>query len=278
MEKKKILYVTHEMTPYLELTAMADISRALPQKMQEKNHEVRVFMPKFGDIKERKHRLHEVIRLSGINVTVGEDDNPLIIKVASLPSAKMQIYFLDNDDFFVKRNVFHDDKKVFYKDNDERVIFFNKGVIEIILKLGWVPDVIHCIGWMSALVPLYARTVHKHESVFRNTRFIYTPFENLFDNKLGKDFVHKAIVNGQDAETFENLTDPSCNDMYVAGVTFADGITLGSPDVEDSLLKHIYKSNKPVLPYQERNTENFAENHYEFYQSLLEQPVFERKR
>ncbi|RYY68866.1 MAG: starch synthase [Chitinophagaceae bacterium] len=277
MAKLKILYVTHEMTPYLELTPMADIARELPMYMQEHNHEVRVFMPRFGNIKERKHRLHEVIRLSGINIPVGNDDNPLLIKVASLPSAKMQIYFLDNEDFFNKREVFKDESDAYYTDNDERMIFFNKGVIEIILKLGWVPDIIHCHGWMASLVPMYLRTVHKHENVFRNTKIIYSVYKNDFSQKLGADFVSKATVAGQPKEVFNNLDNPGCNELYNTGVTFADGIVLGDAETDAAVSACISELDKPVMPYQPFGTENFAENHYEFYQSLLEQNVLEAK-
>ncbi len=278
MAKMKILYVTHEMTPYYQLTAMADSARELPQKMQDKEMEVRVFMPRFGSIKERKHRLHEVIRLSGINVPVGDDDNPLLIKVASLPAAKMQIYFLDNEDFFQKRDYLHDDEGKFFADNDERAIFFNKGVIEIIHKLGWIPDIIHCQGWMSGLVGMYARTVLRNEPMFKNTRFIYTVFENTFTETMGKNFTDKAIVNGQDKSHFAFLENPGIMDFYKTGVQYADAITIGSPDVDAGLHKFIHKLNKPFLDYRDKDADNFAESHYEFYQSLLEDNVLANSR
>lgn len=271
MTKKKILFITHEMSPYMELSPLAPAARALPQYMQDKGYEVRVFMPRFGEIKERKHRLHEVIRLSGINIPVGNDDNPLIIKVASLPSAKMQIYFMDNEDFFHKRNYLYDSHHKFYADNAERMIFFNKGVIEIILKLGWIPDIIHCQGWMSSLVALYARTVSKHQAVFKNSRFIYSAFGNEFTDKMGADFIDKAIVSGQPKERFNHLENPSCNDFYLTGVTFADGIVVGSESVDAELLNFINAQDKPVLTNAMIGSENFAETHDEFYLQLLEQ-------
>ncbi len=278
MSKLKILYVTHEMTPYLELSQMAVNARELPQRMQERETDVRVFMPRFGVIKERKHRLHEVIRLSGINIPVGDEDNPLLIKVASLPAARMQIYFLDNDYYFSKRGYLTDEGKTeLYADNAERVIFFNKGVIEIIHKLGWYPDIIHCQGWMCGMVPMYARTVPRNEQVFRNTRFIYTPYEDVFSESLGADFVSKAQVTGQDAEGFKYLENPVCSDFYRTGITFADGITLGSHEVGAELTKLSFDSGKPVLGFQEKGSENFAENHLELYRALLEQPVLEKQ-
>ena len=278
MQKQKILFITHEMTPYLQTSDMADISRELPQQMQENGMEVRVFMPRFGMIKERKHRLHEVIRLSGINIPVGNEDNPLIIKVASLPSAKMQIYFLDNEDFFNKRNYFRDDKNKFYADNDDRMIFFNKGAIEIILKLGWIPDVVHCHGWMTSLVPMYARTVYKNEPVFKNTKFIFSVYENDFEEKLGTDFISKATVNGQNPDAFKYLENPDCNDLYLTGITYSDGIVLCTPEPDGELMSSILKQDKPVLPFQQYGTENFVENHYEFYNNVLENGVLEDKK
>lgn len=278
MSKMKILYVTHEMTPYHELTEMAGSARMLPQKMQDKDMEVRVFMPRFGSIKDRKHRLHEVIRLSGINVPVGEDDNPLLIKVASLPAAKMQIYFLDNEDFFQKREYLHDEKGTFYPDNDERITFFNKGVIEIIHKLGWIPDVIHCQGWMSGLVAMYARTVLRNEPMFKNTRFIYTIFENTFTESLGTNFISRAHVNGQDKEHFRYLENPTIMDFYKTGIAYSDAVTIGSPEVDPELHEFIHSLNKPFLDYMEKDAPTFGETHYEFYQSLLEDSILEKSR
>ena len=277
MVKKKVLYIAHEMTPYLELSGMADVTRNLATFMQKQGQEVRVFMPRFGNIKERKHRLHEVIRLSGINIPVGEDDNPLIIKVASLPSAGMQIYFLDNEDYFNKRDAFGDENIPFYADNDERMIFFNKGIIEIILKLGWIPDIIHCVGWMSSLVPMYMRTVHRHENVFRNTKIIYTLTESDFEHLMGEQFVEKATVPGISDDAFRYLGNPNCNDLYMTGVTFADGVVMGSPSVGGEVMDCLQGLDKPVMAYQPADSEGYAENLYEFYQSLTEQGVLEKK-
>ncbi|MCX6352879.1 MAG: glycogen/starch synthase [Bacteroidetes bacterium] len=277
MSKLKILYVTHEMTPYVEMTPLAFSARALPQIMQNKEMEVRVFMPRFGTIKERKHRLHEVIRLSGINIPVGDEDNPMIIKVASLPAAKMQIYFLDNDDFFGRKHFFHNEKGKFYEDNDERAIFFGKGNIEIILKLGWIPDIIHCQGWMGALMPMYARTVSKIEPVFRNTKFIYTLVENQFDETMNPKFSEKAAMTAQKKEAFEFLGEPDCSDFYKTGITFSDAITIGNQEVDESLIKMAYELNKPVLNFIDKDDANFGETHLEFYHSLLESSVLEKK-
>jgi len=169
MEKKRVLIVTQEMKPYLIVDEIAKIARELPQHIQENGMEIRILMPRFGDINERRNRLHEVVRLSGINITVDGEDYPLVIKVASLPGARMQVYFLDNEDLFKRKGVFHDNKGKFFKDNDERMIFFCKGVLETVKKFGWPPDIIHCIGTMTSLIPHYLKTAYKDEPVFENS-------------------------------------------------------------------------------------------------------------
>jgi starch synthase len=268
MEKKKILYVTHEMDPYAAITAFSKTARALPQKMQERGMEIRVFMPRYGQINERRHRLHEVIRLSGINVSVGETDNPMIIKVASLPAAKMQIYFLDNDDYFHRKEYFYDKNEKFFSDNDERIIFFNKGVVEILLKLGWNPDIIHCHGWMSSLVPLYARTTYKNEPVFKNARVIYSVIDKDFSSSLGTDFAKKASINGAMKENKEILSNPDCNDLFITGVTYADAVTILSDKVDDSVMDCVNSLNKPVLEYHDPESEEFINIYQDFYEQI----------
>ena len=155
MSKLRILYVASEINPFLQTSAVADFVRKLPQAMQERGMEIRILVPRFGLINERKNRLHEVVRLSGINIAVGEEEKPLVIKVASIPNAKLQVYFIDNEDYFHRKSVFFDKNDNFYKDNDERAIFFCKGVLETVKKLGWAPDIVHCNDWMTSLIPLY---------------------------------------------------------------------------------------------------------------------------
>ena len=187
MAKTKILFIAHEMSPFLELTKIAKITRQLPQAMQEKGFEIRILMPRFGNINERRNRLHEVIRLSGMNIVINENDNPLIIKVASLPTARMQVYFLDNEEYFQRKQVFRDAKEKFFDDNDERMIFFCKGAIETVKKLGWMPDVVHCMGWMSSLVPMYLKTAYREDPMFKNTKVVYSVYENCFTENLIKN-------------------------------------------------------------------------------------------
>lgn len=192
MGKTKLLFITHEMSPFLDLTTISKITRNLPQAMQEKGFEIRILMPRFGNINERRNRLHEVIRLSGMNIIIGENDNPLIIKVASIPSARMQVYFLDNEDYFHRKHVFNDAKGKFYADNDERTIFFCKGALETVKKLGWSPDIVHCHGWMSALVPAYLKTNYKDDPTFKDCKVVYSVYDTTFTGSLGDDFAKKS--------------------------------------------------------------------------------------
>lgn len=269
MAGTKVLIITNEMGPYVEETHQAEFARAIPQQMQEQGMEVRCFMPRFGGINERKHRLHEVIRLSGINVPVGEFDNPMIIKVASLPSPKMQVYFVDNEDFFHKRNRFYDNDGNFYEDNDERTIFFNKGAIEILLKLGWMPDIIHCHGWMTGLIPLYARTIYKNEPVFRQGKIVYTAYQDVIDEQLGDNFVKKTHLKRNADKVKDTLTNPRPVDIQKVGTSYADAVSEGDTQIADELKAHIGSLNKPTLGYQDPGSEAFTNSYVELYQKLL---------
>ncbi len=176
MEKKRILFVSQEITPFLPKTEMSNTSRRLPQVIQDAGKEIRVFMPKFGAINERRHQLHEVIRLSGLNLVIDDKDHPLIIKVASIPSARMQVYFIDNEEFFKRKNTIEDENGEMYKDNDERSMFFCRGVLETVKKLGWKPDVIHCHGWMASLMPLYIKKMYNKDPHFSDSKIVIFTF------------------------------------------------------------------------------------------------------
>ena len=200
MEKQKVLIVTQEMEPYTALSEISRIARKLPQYIQEKGFEIRVLMPRFGTINERRHRLHEVVRLSGMNIIVDDDDFPLIIKVASLPGARLQVYFLDNDDFFKRKSVFEDAKGKPFDDNADRSVFFCKGVLETVKKFGWAPDIIHCHGWMTSLVPLYLKTAYKSEPLFQDSKVITSVYNNPVKNVFSEEFISKASINDLEAE------------------------------------------------------------------------------
>ncbi|WP_129714327.1 glycogen/starch synthase [Pedobacter sp. SYP-B3415] len=265
MDKTKLLIITHEMSPFLEISKISEITRQLPQAMQEKGFEIRILMPKFGNINERRNRLHEVIRLSGMNIIIDDNDNPLIIKVASIPAARMQVYFLDNEEYFQRKFVFRDGSGSFYADNDERTIFFCKGALETVKKLGWAPDIIHCHGWMSALVPAYVKTTYKNDPTFKNSRVVYSIYENCFTEQLDSKLAKKAVMSNMteaDTKIFENA---GCDDLHKGAVSYADAVVLGDEKISEDVLKFVKDSNKPTLAH---NLTADFENFYTFYEEI----------
>lgn len=251
--KKRILFISGEMSPYLELTEFAEIINKLAILSNDNNWEVRCIMPRFGVINERRHRLHEVVRLSGINVTVDNDDYPLIIKVASLPNARLQVYFLDNEDFFKRKFIFTDENDEWFDDNDIRTVLFCKGALETVKKFGWPPDIIHCSGWMTGLIPLYLKTTYKKEPVFVHSKVVYTLTANMFKEKMGKEFARLATIS--DAITpkdAENYKDGSNASLLRTGALYADAITFGSEGIDKKIAEEFNKAKgKKILKYVE---------------------------
>ncbi len=268
-EKKRILYVTQEMDPFVVISQMAKISRELPLHVQNQGTEIRILMPKYGTINERRHRLHEVVRLSGINIIIDDDDYPLIIKVASIPGARMQVYFLDNDDFFERKGVFGDEKEPFFKDNPERMIFFCKGVIETVKKFGWPPDIIHLHGWMTSLLPLYIRTAYKNEPVFQNSKIIYSVYHNSFKEKLSENFLKKAaqIQRIIKQENLEQYKDADNEGLNMGAISFSDAVIIGDTEVNGSVRELLDTIKKPVLELND--SKNYLEDYINFYNSVL---------
>lgn len=264
MAKTKLLFITHEMSPFLELTKISEITRKLPQAMQDKGFEIRILMPRFGSINERRNRLHEVIRLSGMNIIIDENDNPLIIKVASIPSARMQVYFLDNEEYFQRKHVFRDNNNKFYEDNDERTIFFCKGALETVKKLGWAPDVVHCHGWMTSLVPVYMRTTYKDDPTFKNSKIVYSVYDNCFAEQLNADFSRKAVMNGMDASHLAAFKNLDCESLHLGAIAYSDAVVFGGPEVSAEIVKAVSSTDKPVLEYE-------ASADYENYFNLYEE-------
>lgn len=249
--KKRILFIANEMSPYLELTEFSEIVNKLAIKANENNFEVRCIMPRFGIINERRHRLHEVVRLSGINVSVDNDDLPLQIKVASLPSARLQVYFLDNEDLFKRKYIFHDEQEKWFDDNDLRTIFFCKGALETVKKFGWPPDIIHCSGWMTSLIPAYIKTVYRKEPVFAHSKIVYTVGQNTFKEKLGAGFLKKAIIHpsikDKDLEVYKDGTNTA---MFRGGASYSDAITFGAEKIDKKLVEEFSKvRGKKTLPF-----------------------------
>jgi len=255
--KKRILFIANEMSPYLELTEFAEIVNKLAIKSNDTGLEVRCIMPRFGSINERRHRLHEVVRLSGINVSVDNDDYPLQIKVASLPNARLQVYFLDNEDFFKRKFAFTDENEKWYDDNGLRTIFFCKGALETVKKFGWPPDIIHCSGWMTGLIPLYLKTVYKKEPVFANSKVIYTLGSQTFTESLGSDFYKQAIIHAslkeKDVDIFKDADNYT---LQRGGALHADAITFGADKVDKKLADEFSKvKGKKVIPFKGWDTD-----------------------
>lgn len=268
MEKSRVLYITHEMVPYMQSeTELAKASRELPQGMQERGWEIRNFMPRFGCINERRHQLHEVIRLSGMNIIVNDTDQPLIIKVASIPAGRIQVYFIDNEEFFQRKHILYDDADHFFADNDERSIFFCKGVLETVKKLGWTPDIVHCHGWMSALVPFYLRTVFKNDPVFSGAKIVFSMYENdRFEGSLNKDYVLKA-VEGIDGADLSAVDKPTFGGVLKGGIQYADAVIKSADFNDKDVLKYIKNSEKPLMETAFGGT--YLDDFHHFYSEIL---------
>ncbi len=273
MSKKKVLIVTQEMQPYTALSEISEIARKLPQYVQEKGMEIRVLMPRFGTINERRHRLHEVVRLSGMNIIVDDDDYPLIIKVASLPGARMQVYFLDNDEFFKRKSVFEDSEGKPFEDNQDRMVFFCKGVLETVKKFGWPPDIVHCHGWMTSLIPFYLKKAYKQEPLFQDAQVVYSMYNQTLENTFSSAFLEKASINNLELEDLSAFQEGDNIRLLQGAAAFSDAIIKGSESYSEETDKLLAGLDIPMLDYQ--GTEDYLPKYLEFYHSLLEQEVEE---
>ncbi|MBK8364450.1 MAG: glycogen/starch synthase [Bacteroidetes bacterium] len=272
MKKAKVLFISQEITPFLELTEISKIARFLPQGIQEKGKEIRTFMPRFGLINERRNQLHEVIRLSGMNLIIDDSDHPLIIKVASIQSARMQVYFIDNDEYFQRKSIFRDAKKKFHKDNEDRMVFFCRGVLETVKKLGWAPDVIHCHGWMTSLIPFFVKTGYKDDPMFKNSRVVYSSYYQDLDDTMSPNLIKKLKMDGVTAEDSKLYKEPSMVNVNLAAMKLCDGIIKGCDGKNAVLDTYLKKAGKPVLDYQNFEDESaFVAACSDFYDELLEQ-------
>ncbi|PKP49548.1 MAG: glycogen synthase [Bacteroidetes bacterium HGW-Bacteroidetes-12] len=269
MKKKKVLFISQEISPYLEDSELATIGRHLPQGIQEKGREIRTFMPKFGCINERRNQLHEVIRLSGMNLVIDDNDHPLIIKVGSIQQARLQVYFIDSEDFFDRKAIFHDKKTGnFFKDNDERAIFFARGVLETVKKLGWVPDIIHCHGWMTSLIPLYVKTSYSKDPVFENAKIVYSLYDNEFKGELNKNLVKKAYMDGMEEEKTKDFCSTCFIGLNKAAMNASDAVIKASKEINKDLQKHFDDFAKPKLDYQA--PEDYINAYSDFYDEIFE--------
>ncbi|RDC65874.1 glycogen/starch synthase [Adhaeribacter pallidiroseus] len=270
MSKLRILYAATEINPFLQTTQVAEFLRMLPQGMQERGMEIRIFVPRFGLINERKNRLHEVVRLSGINIAVGEEEKPLIIKVASIPNAKLQVYFIDNEDYFHRKSVLVDKDNKFHTDNDERAIFFCKGVLETVKKLGWSPDIVHCNDWMTGLIPMYLKTTYKKDPIFKDAKSIFTVYNNEFDYKFEGDLLEKVKMLDIEDDMLTHLKTADFGGFVKVGMEYAD---LVSKSHEENFSENIntlfteFCSTKPINQI-DSSDENFLDSYYNLYNEL----------
>jgi starch synthase len=250
MEKKRLLLITQELAPYTEGTDISELVGKLPKYFADQGYELRILMPRYGVVNERRHRLHEVVRLSGMNIIVDDDDYPLLIKVASLPGSRLQVYFLDNEEFFKRKMVFEDDKGVAFEDNADRAAFFCKGAIETVKKFGWPPDYIMCQGWMTSLLPLYLRTAYKTEPIFANAQIIYGAYDTPHEHEGGERFFQKAAINNLTKKHLEPYREGDAVSMHKGAAHYADAVIIGSETLDTSVPYLSVSGEKPVLPWQ----------------------------
>ena len=268
MAKQRILYVSPEIAPYLPASEIAQLGRDLPVAMHGKKYEVRTFMPNFGNVNERRNQLHEVIRLSGINIPIKDADHPLIIKVASMQPSRIQVYFIDNDDYFSRKAILHDAEGREFADNDERAIFFARGVLETVKKLRWTPDVVHCHGWFSAIVPIYLRKVFYDDPVFRDVKIVLSLPDDRFEGTLSEDMRSKIEGEGIADENLEILDTPSYENLYRFVIDYADGVIATSNAADPALLEYARSKGKRVLEFASPEQAETFDNYKRFYEEL----------
>ena len=267
MKDKRILYVSSEVVPYLAENEVSLMSYDVPKMINDQGGQIRIFMPRYGNINERRHQLHEVIRLSGMNLVVNDLDMPLIIKVASIPKERIQVYFIDNEEYFKRKATFADEEGIMYPDNDERAIFFAKGVVETVKKLNWVPDIIHVHGWMAAMLPIYMKHFYKNEALFSDTKIVTSVYSQSFDDTLDVEMINKVRFDGVPDDAIADLEVPNFENIMKATILNSDAVIIASDGLSPSLTKFIESSNKPFLPLKSK--EEFAVAYTEFYKNML---------
>lgn len=265
MKAKKILYISQEIAPYVEDGEVAILGHDLPQSIQDNGHEIRNFLPKWGTINERRNQLHEVIRLSGMNIIIDETDHPLIIKVASISVARMQVYFIDNEDYFFHRRMACDKEGKEYIDNAERAIFYARGVLETVKKLRWVPDVIHCNGWVSAIAPFFIRNVYQDEPCFRDAKIVYSLYDDMLQTALPENFKQCLKFRTADSALIDKipLEFKTAEDLYKLGIYYSDGVIKAQPNVNGNLIDYALSRELPIMEYP--GSENYTQTYSDFY-------------
>ncbi len=263
MKDKRVLYVSSEVVPYLPETEISSMSFEAPRMINKQGGQIRIFMPRYGNINERRHQLHEVIRLSGINLVINDLDMPLIIKVASIPKERIQVYFIDNEEYFKRKATLTDEDGQLFDDNDERAIFFAKGVIETVKKLNWAPDIIHVHGWLASLLPLYLKQYYKDEPLFKESKIVTSVYSQSFDDNLNTGLVDKIKFDEIEEAHIDGLKTPNYSNLMKVAIDFSDGLIKGSQELPAELEEYLTNCKKPVLDYQ--YPEAFAEAYTDFY-------------
>lgn len=270
-DSKRILFVNSEIFPYLPESTISSVGRFLPQGSQESGREVRIFMPRYGCINERRNQLHEVIRLSGMNMVINDMDHPLVIKVASISSARIQVYFIDNDDYFHRKSVYEDSDGNFFEDNDERAIFFARGVLETVKKLRWKPDIVHCSGWISHLVPLYLKKAFKNDPIFSDSKVVLSLYGEYQDNVFSESMKNKIPITGIKQKDVAILTEANGINLAKLALQYSDAAILNGDSIKPEILDAIKESGIPTLKDVEIDTEDctYIKKYNEFYDQLL---------
>ena len=268
-ETKKILFVNSEITPYLPETTISTVGRYLPQGIQESGKEIRSFMPRYGNINERRNQLHEVIRLSGMNIVVNDIDRPLIIKVASISSARMQVYFIDNEDYFHRKFVYAGEDGKFFEDNDERAIFFARGVLETVKKLRWKPDIIHCQGWMSHVLPVYLKKVYKDDPIFTDCKVVLSLYDEISQETFADDMKAKMVLPGIKGKDLDIIKEANGINLAKLAIQNADGVIYGSATLPAELQEYVSASKLPVLPFVDQSDSAYIKEYNSFYDQIL---------
>ncbi len=270
METVKILYISQEITPYLPESEVATMCRNLPQAIQEKGREIRTFMPRFGCVNERRNQLHEVIRLSGMNLIIDDNDHPLIIKVASIQAARMQVYFIDNDDFFHRKTMIADENGEEFSDNEDRSIFFVRGVLETVKKLRWAPDIVHCNGWMTSLAPIYIKKAFNTDPFFKDAKVVYSVYADDFKRPFSAKFGEKLKLEGISDEDVKLVLgkESSFEDLTKLALEYSDGAVIASSNANSNLKDYIAKSGKLFLDTPA--SDNYVDAYNEFYDKVLQ--------
>jgi starch synthase len=263
MNGKKILFVSSELVPYLPENEVSLMSYETPRMVNSKKGQIRIFMPRYGNINERRHQLHEVIRLSGMNLVINDMDMPLIIKVASIPRERIQVYFIDNEEYFKRKATFTDENGELFPDNDERAIFFAKGVVETVKKLNWSPDIIHVHGWLASLLPLYLRSYYADEPLFADSKIVTSVYSKGFEGNLDSNMKKKILFDGISEEYISHLESPTYNNLLKVAVDFSDAIILATEEISEDLSDYITNLQKPLLPYVP--LQEFEEAYANFY-------------